>query len=89
MLIILILNIKITNIYGYKFILILTLKGMDPSGIESVVSLITIKGVSDGREALVAANVVDAIEADVITTFALVLSNCFDISSENFHHVCL
>jgi len=69
--------------------LILTSKGIEPSGIEPVLSSITIKGVSGERQALVAANVVDAIEADVIIALALALNNCFDISSENFYHVCL
>lgn len=74
--------------HKYKYIL-LTSKGIEPSGIEPVLSSITIKGVSGGRQAFVAANVVDAIEADVIIAFGLAINSCFDISSENFHHVYL
>lgn len=72
-----------------KYILILTSKGIEPSGIEPALSSITIKGASDRRQALVAANIVDAIEADVIIAFALAFISWLDISSENFHHVYL
>lgn len=70
-------------------ILILTSKGIEPSGIEPVLSSITIKGVLGGRHAFVAASTVDAIAVEVMTAFALTFNNCPDISSENFHHVYL
>lgn len=69
--------------------MVLTSKGIEPSGIKPVLSSITMKGVSGERQVFVAVNVVDAIEEDVIIAFALALDNCFVSSSENFYHVYL